>query len=131
MASISISAFILPPRSASWNSNPTSTTPCLPCPPSIYVNGDAYEMWTPLALDQVPCPVDAGNRDSWTGEERDKAEKRINAQDLTHLQNLVSSSHPLSLLLLIFLIQLNHHHEDGKRALDTPYIGVPSAILGE
>lgn len=39
-----------------------------------------------------PCPVKSSNRDSWTAEEREKAQNRVVATDLNHLQELASWS---------------------------------------
>lgn len=47
------------------------------------------EVVSPIKLDTGACPVNEGNREAFTAQEREKAERRIEARDLAHLKELV------------------------------------------
>lgn len=46
---------------------------------------------SPLQLKKTSCPVDGTNRETWTEKERDRASRAIEAEDLPHMERLVTS----------------------------------------
>lgn len=50
---------------------------------------DAFTVQAPWVSTVKPCPVKHANRDEWTEVERQKADDRVVAKSLEHLQQLV------------------------------------------
>lgn len=90
---------ILPPRAdAEWSGTPLGDFPSILSSESqtssalpLYVVEAAVATAPWVSIPQ-PCPVNTANRDSWTAQEREKAQDRVVATSLDHLQELVSDS---------------------------------------
>lgn len=81
-----------------WNIIPPTpislTLPQSNSPEPSYI-ADTVTIKAPWIFSKTPCPVNKDNRDAWTAAERIKAENRVIAKDLDHLQALVSLPFPI------------------------------------
>lgn len=73
-----------------WNADlPSSPAPPVTTQERSPFVVDSFTVKTPWVSQVTPCPVKNANRDGWTEEERQKAEDRVVADSLEHLQQLV------------------------------------------